>query len=147
MPTDFEFKIDKYTVSMAWSSELKDFRAISFESVGSGWSRWYGTLYFFPSGRGDHSESNPHPVGSLRAPRRLLATLDLGDFDGVYAILRSERPVFLRGGGREDNRIEYMELHTNPEPVGEVDTTPGHGIVVGTGDLIAEVEALASMNE
>lgn len=140
MSTSFEFEIDEYTVGMGWSTELTDFRWIFTESVGPAWSRIHGTLYFFPSGRGSL------PLGSFRSPTRILVTLDLRDFDGVYAVLRSERPVFLRGRA-DENIIEYLELHTNSEPVGEVDTTPGGVIVVGTGELITEVEALASARE
>jgi hypothetical protein len=139
MTTSFAFEIADYRVGMGWSTELTDFKWIFIESVAVPWLRITGTLYFFPSGRSDQSR----PVRYFGSARHLIVTLALRDFDSMYAVLRSERPVFLRGGGADD-LIEYLELHSNPEPVGEVDASAQASIVIGTGDVITEVQRLAA---
>lgn len=136
--TTFEFQVARYTVSMDWSSAVRDFRAIELEGEGLAWSRLQAVLYFFDGQRPDDVGAKP-PIGGFRvAERRIIATLNLPDFDSVYAILRSERPVYVRGS-RTGERIDFLEIHSNSEPVGEVDATPGQ-IVVGTGDVVGDID-------
>lgn len=136
--TTFEFKVARYTVSMDWSSEIRDFRAIELEGEGLPWSRLRAVLYFFEGHRPDDVGAKP-PIGAFRvAERQIIATLNLPDFDSIYAVLRSERPVFVRGS-RIDERIDFLEIHSNSEPVGEVNATPGQ-IVVGTGDVVGDID-------
>jgi hypothetical protein len=139
MPASFEFLVSEYTVGLAWSSEINDFRSISIVGAGPTWSRISGTVYFFPNAREDLPGGR---IGYFSSPRYLYARLNPRDFDAFYAILRSEYPVFLRGGGSDD-KIEYMELHSNSEPVGEVDGSPRGRIVVGTGDVLSELDAIS----
>jgi len=132
----FEFTVANYTVSMDWSQDLRDFRAIEWEGAGPSWSRYRGVLYFFNGQRPD--DGSKPPIGAFRAEARtVIATLNLEDFDSIYAILRTERPVFLRGR-RSGELIDFLEIHTNSEPVGEVDASPGR-IVVGTGDTVDDI--------
>ncbi len=100
------------------------------------WSRLQGVLYFFEGHRPD--EGGKPSIGTFRVDsNRLIATLNLADFDSIYATFRSERPVFVRGS-RTGERIDFFEIHTNFEPIGEVDATPGR-FVIGTGDVIGDI--------
>ena len=103
MAVSFEFEVDQYVVGYAWSTEIGNFRSIVLESTRRllGTAPYRATLYFFPNGRPDRSK----PIGSYRPEGlggSILANLDLDDFEGVYAMLRSERPMFIRGGGTGD---------------------------------------------
>jgi hypothetical protein len=138
--TTFEFKVNRYTVNMDWSNDIRDFRAIELEGEGLPWARLGGVLYFFEGHRPDDVDAKP-PIGAFRvAERRIIATLNLPDFDSIYAILRSERPVFVRGS-RTGELIDFLEIHSNSEPVGEVDATPAQ-IVVGTGDVVGDIDGV-----
>ena len=141
--TTFEFEVGRYAVSMDWSADLRDFRAIEWEGQGPSWSRTGGVLYFFEGHRPDGSAKPP--IGAFRAAnRRITATLNLQDFDSIYAILRTERPVFVRGS-RTGEVIEFLEIHSNSEPVGEVDGSPGR-IVIGTGDTVDDIGVVVRLN-
>jgi hypothetical protein len=153
--TEFEFEIDHYIAGMGWSSDPPGAKqgwlvieARARGGVGANRQRVVGTLYFFPN-----YPRMPH-IGFFSEPTRFYSSFDQADFDFVYAVLRNERPIFLRVVVIDDpadrsgrSLIEFMELHTNSEPVGEVvDTTPGV-IILGSGDTLTEVEALASERE
>ena len=106
-------------------------------------SRLGGVFYFFKGHRPD--DGTKPSIGAFRTnDRRIIATFNLEDFDSVYAILRTERPVFVRGR-RSGEHIEFLEIHTSSEAVGEVDTSPGR-IVVGTGDTVDEIGDVVALD-
>jgi hypothetical protein len=140
-----EFEIDEYSVGHGWSAELKNrFRYLTFNSTRPlvGKPKYLGTLYFFL----ENEWSRPIPRGGIRESEGqfiIIMTLHLEDFDGFYAMFRSERPLFFRVS--EDTKgssgINFLEIHSNAEPVGEVDSSP-RKIIIGSGIEIGHLDDL-----
>lgn len=134
--SDFAFQVEFYLVSMAYTPEGNAWAYLGIDSVrGPGGLRTHIDLVFIPNAR----ESYQTGYGTFSGPgpgqtNRLY--LDRSDFDSFYAILRSERPAFVRGGGASAS-VEYLELYSDREPVGEVDSSVPRFAV--TGDLFEEV--------
>jgi hypothetical protein len=143
--TDHRWALDRYWIDIVSSAAnvtgLSDFRTISFETVRIGTRRYSGTLWFW-SGEPAHGNlPNADAIGYFR--RDYLHGFIRADFfDGIYALLRSERPVVLHFA--EDNgSVWLLELLAFEEPVGEVDrSVPIPDL--GFRDLIADLEATAS---
>jgi hypothetical protein len=138
-----ETRIVRYVVGMDWASEYRDFRSIDCIGEGPTWSNLRATLYFFAGQRPDGG-SRP-PIGWYHPDRRqMYALLNIEDFDAIYAILRTEKPVYLRAWGPDTTTLtatlEILEFHSNEEPVGEVDDTPGRRTIGSTGDAVAGVD-------
>ena len=134
---EFEFQVESYVVSMAYNPEYSPWTALIIDSVrGAGSVRTTFTVFFIPNARARYQSLG---YGTYTGPgngQRNRLWLDRREFESFYAMLRTERPIFLRGGGSGD-RVDYLELYTGREPVGEGDTSVPRFPV--TGDLLEEL--------
>lgn len=138
MGKSFEIQVEFYLVSMAYSPEVNNFTHLGIDSVrGADGLRTHIAIIFFPGAR-DRYQTLGYGTFSGPGPgQRNRLWLDRSDFESFYAILRSERPVFLRGGTSDDGTVDFLELYSGREPVGEVDTSLPPPAV--TGDLSEEL--------
>jgi hypothetical protein len=137
MSRDFEFQVEFYVVSMAYNPEYTPWTALIIDSVrGAGGLRTTFTVFFIPNGRDRYQSLGYGTYSGPGLGQRNHLWLDRIDFESFYAILRSERPAFLRGGG-SDATVEYLELYSGREPVGEGDTSLPRPAV--TGEILEEL--------
>jgi hypothetical protein len=143
MATDRRWPLDSYEISVSVSainvSSVNDFRAIGFETVRIGTTRYSGTLWFFNGAPVHGNLPNADAVGYFRRGH-FHGFMRPDYFDSVYALLRSERPVVLDFLEEDDGTVVILNLNAIQEPVGEVDRSrplPDFGFSVRIDELEA----------
>ena len=134
---NFEFQVERYVVSMAYNPEFTPWTALIIDSVrGTGGVRTTFTVFFIPNAQSRYPTLGYGTYTGPGTGQRNYIWLDRSEFESFYAILRSERPAFLRGGG-STTTVEFLELYTGREPVGEGDTSVPRFPVFG--DVLEEL--------
>src|SRR5688572_13246068 len=97
---NFEFQVEFYVVSMAYNPEYTPWTALIVDSVrGAGGARTTFTVFFIPNARSRYPTLGYGTYTGPGVGQGIRVWLDRSEFESFYAILRSERPAFLRGGG------------------------------------------------
>lgn len=70
------------------------------------------TIYFF--------EDDPDSLGYVNPDTgHVVPLLPIRDFDNMYQMLQTEKPVYVYWYSGDDNRIVWFQLCTSEEPLGE----------------------------